>query len=40
MELRKELLKIVADTDKAIQNSVNKDIHLIDMYIKIVEVLK
>jgi len=40
MGLRKELLKIVADTDKAIQNSVNKDIHLIDMYIKIVEALK
>jgi len=33
-----EAIKIIVDTDRAIQNSVNKDIHLINMLIKLNEV--
>jgi len=38
-EKRVKILMIIADTDRALQNSINKDIHLLDMMVKLREVV-
>ena len=36
-ETRASMLKIIADTDRSMQHSINKDVHLLNMIIKLSE---
>ena len=36
-DTKKEILKIIADTDRALQHSINKDVHLLNMIIRLSE---